>query len=115
MLLVTGVARMVRFTALGVLSLLFGKRILKWAENPVLQGFLVVPAALGIERARDFDVVYLGYNGDGHFGRLNLTASLYYAIGRDRPGTVDGAPFRGGGHRAGGGSPFRGLRTLLPF
>src|SRR5436305_5252608 len=41
MLLVTGVARMVRFTALGVLSLLFGKRILKWAENPVLQGFLV--------------------------------------------------------------------------
>jgi membrane protein YqaA with SNARE-associated domain len=41
MLLVTGVARMLRFTALGVLSLLFGKRILKWAENPVLQGLLV--------------------------------------------------------------------------
>jgi hypothetical protein len=50
-------------------------------------GFLVIPAALGIEQGRDFDVVYLGYNGDGHFGRLNLTTSLYYAIGRDQPGT----------------------------
>lgn len=50
-------------------------------------GFIVIPAALGLERARDFDVVYLGYNGDGHFGRLNLTASLYYAGGQDRHGT----------------------------
>ena len=41
MLVVTGVARMFRFTALGVLALLFGKRILNWAENPVLQGFLI--------------------------------------------------------------------------
>src|SRR5882724_10115979 len=40
MLLVTGVARMVRFTSLGVLALLFGERILKWAENSVLQVFL---------------------------------------------------------------------------
>jgi hypothetical protein len=50
-------------------------------------GFLVIPAPIGIERARDFDVVYLGYNGDGHFGRLNLTTSLYGAAGEDRPGT----------------------------
>jgi hypothetical protein len=50
-------------------------------------GFLVIPAALGIERARDFDVVYVGYNGDGHFGRWNLTTSLYYAFGKDKPGT----------------------------
>jgi membrane protein YqaA with SNARE-associated domain len=40
LLLVTGVARMVRFTALGVLALLFGQRILKWIESPVLQGLL---------------------------------------------------------------------------
>ena len=41
LLTVVGVARMVRFTALGVLALFFGKRIIRWAENPVLQGFLI--------------------------------------------------------------------------
>lgn len=41
LLAVVGAARMVRFTALGVLALFFGRRILKWAENPALQGFLV--------------------------------------------------------------------------
>jgi hypothetical protein len=50
-------------------------------------GFIVRPAPLGLERARDYDVVYVGYNGDGHFGRWNVTASLYYAIGEDRKGT----------------------------
>jgi hypothetical protein len=50
-------------------------------------GFIVRPSALGLERPRDFDVVYLGYNGDGHFGPWNLTASLYYALGVDRKGT----------------------------
>ncbi len=34
----------------------------------------------------DYDVVYLGYNGDGHFGRINLTASIYYAIGKESKG-----------------------------
>jgi membrane protein YqaA with SNARE-associated domain len=41
MLTIVGAARMVRFTAIGVLALFFGRRILKWAENPVLQGFLI--------------------------------------------------------------------------
>ncbi|HKE23743.1 MAG TPA: hypothetical protein VKB88_15365 [Bryobacteraceae bacterium] len=41
MLAVVGVARMVRFTALGVLALLFGRKILRWAENPVLQDLLI--------------------------------------------------------------------------
>jgi len=50
-------------------------------------GFLVRPAAFGTERTRDYDVVYLGYNGDGHFRRLNLTTSFYYALGSERPGT----------------------------
>jgi hypothetical protein len=44
-------------------------------------GFLERPASLGLEKQRNYDVVYLGYNGDGHFGRLNLTGSFYYAIG----------------------------------
>jgi hypothetical protein len=50
-------------------------------------GFLVRPAPLGLEIGRDYDVVYLGYNGDGHFGPYNLTASFYYALGHDTPGT----------------------------
>jgi hypothetical protein len=41
MLAVVGAARMVRFTALGVLALLFGERILFWAQNEVAQGFLI--------------------------------------------------------------------------
>ena len=47
-------------------------------------GFLQRPAPVGFERPRDYDVVYAGLNGDGHFGRLNLTASGYYAHGEDR-------------------------------
>lgn len=46
-------------------------------------GFLERPASIGDERPRSYDVTYLGLNGDGHFGRLNLTGSFYYAIGQD--------------------------------
>jgi hypothetical protein len=49
-------------------------------------GFLERPSALGLERPHDYDVVYLGYNGDGHFGRTNATASFYYATGHEQPG-----------------------------
>ncbi len=41
MLAIVGAARMVRFTILGVLALLFGVHILRWAETPVVQGFLI--------------------------------------------------------------------------
>ena len=50
-------------------------------------GFLARPASLGNERPRNYDVTYIGYNGDGHFGRLNLTASAYYAFGDVEPAT----------------------------
>ena len=49
-------------------------------------GFLARPASLGLERPREYDVTYLGLNGDGHFGRLNLTASFYYAFGEESNG-----------------------------
>ena len=38
-------------------------------------GFPVRPALIGDLRGRDYDVTYLGYNADGHWGRANLTAS----------------------------------------
>ena len=44
-------------------------------------GFQVRPAIVGDVRGRDYDVTYLGANGDGHFGRWNLTTSLYAALG----------------------------------
>lgn len=44
-------------------------------------GFIERPASIGREAPRNYDVTYLGLNGDGHFGRLNLTASAYYALG----------------------------------
>ena len=50
-------------------------------------GFLVRPAALGIQKLRDYDVTYVGYNGDGHIGPWNLTASAYYAFGKEEPST----------------------------
>ncbi|MGH8443247.1 MAG: hypothetical protein ACRETF_10160 [Nevskiaceae bacterium] len=52
-------------------------------------GFLARPLSFGSERPREYEVTYLGYNGDGHFGRLNLTSSLYWALG-----TETSSPFR---------------------
>lgn len=47
-------------------------------------GFPVRPALLGNLRGRNYDVAYFGYNADGRIGRINLTASAYYALGKDR-------------------------------
>lgn len=47
-------------------------------------GFPVRPALIGNLRGREYDVTYLGYNADGRIGRINLTASAYYAFGEDR-------------------------------
>lgn len=55
-------------------------------------GFLERPASLGDERPRDYTVGYLGLNGDGHFGRWNLQASAYAAIGRDDRHPLAGRP-----------------------
>jgi len=50
-------------------------------------GFLARPAALGVQKNREYEVTYVGYNGDGHIGRWNLTASAYYAFGTETPAT----------------------------
>jgi hypothetical protein len=61
-------------------------------------GFIVRPAAIGRESPREYDVTYLGYNGDGHIGRLNLTVSGYYAIGDQSAGVfiAEGTDIRAG-------------------
>lgn len=59
-------------------------------------GFIQRPASLGIELGRDYDVVYLGYNGDGHFERINLSVSAYMALGDETRSTfaMDGGDIR---------------------
>lgn len=46
-------------------------------------GFIERPAAIGDARGHDYDVAYVGLNGDGHFGRWNLSSSFYAALGHD--------------------------------
>jgi hypothetical protein len=55
-------------------------------------GFPVRPGLIGNLRARDYDVVYLGYNADGRLGRINVTASAYAAFGEDRDNIFTGRP-----------------------
>jgi predicted CXXCH cytochrome family protein len=46
-------------------------------------GFLVRPSALGAIRPHDVKSYYLGWTGDGHLGRLNLSHALYQVLGTD--------------------------------
>jgi hypothetical protein len=55
-------------------------------------GFLVRPALIGDVRPHAIKVGYIGVNGDGHLGRLNLTNSYYYVFGRDDRNPIAGRP-----------------------
>jgi hypothetical protein len=55
-------------------------------------GFPVRPALIGNLRARNYDVVYLGYGVDGRIGRMNITAQAYGAFGEDRNNIFTGRP-----------------------
>jgi hypothetical protein len=77
-------------------------------------GFIARPASLGIERPREYDVTYIGYNGDGHFGRLNLTVSAYYALGdNDAVFTRNQNDVSAGFFAAEAGFDFDWIRTRL--
>ena len=54
--------------------------------------FIERPASFGDERPHDYDVTYVGFNGDGHFGRANLTLSVYYAFGEDDHNQIASSP-----------------------
>ncbi|SMF70770.1 hypothetical protein SAMN06295910_1945 [Allosphingosinicella indica] len=53
-------------------------------------GFPVRPALIGNLRARNYDIVYLGYGVDGRVGRVNLSAQAYAALGSDRNNVFTG-------------------------
>jgi len=46
-------------------------------------GFIVRPALVGSARQHNVQAGYIGFNGDGHIGVLNLTNSYYFAFGKD--------------------------------
>ncbi len=56
-----------------------GTEPLKFDEN----GFLVRPDPIGSFTPHDVKAAYLGWTGDGHIGRANLTHAFYWALGRD--------------------------------
>jgi hypothetical protein len=58
-------------------------------------GFIVIPAQIGDGRGYNYSVNYVGYNGDGHFGRVNLTTSLYGAFGYQDHNQFSGLPNSG--------------------
>lgn len=53
-------------------------------------GFLVRPALVGSFREHKVQAGYVGFNGDGHIGVLNLTNSYYFAFGRDEFNPIAG-------------------------
>ncbi len=46
-------------------------------------GFLVRPAAIGSVRPHDVRSYYLGWTGDGHIGRANVSHAFYQVLGTD--------------------------------
>lgn len=63
---------------------------LKYDRN----GFLVRPSLIGDVRPHSIKVGYLGISGDGHLGKLNLTHSYFYALGRDDRNPIAGRGVR---------------------
>lgn len=53
-------------------------------------GFLVRPAKVGDVRTHQIRSGYLGWTGDGHFGKLNLTHAFYQVFGRDTRNPIAG-------------------------
>lgn len=45
--------------------------------------FLVRPDPVGIFKPHEVNVAYLGWTGDGHINRYNITHAYYWAVGRD--------------------------------
>jgi Carboxypeptidase regulatory-like domain len=79
-------------------SLLYNddRRSFKFDNND----FLVRPAPIGDVRPHAIKVGYIGVNGDGHLGRLNLTNSYYFAFGSDERNPIAGRSLRVKSHMA---------------
>lgn len=54
--------------------------------------FLVRPDPVGVFKPHDLNVVYLGWTGDGHINRINITNAFYWALGRDSNNPLSNCP-----------------------
>ena len=61
-------------------------------EHTDANGFVVRPALVGTPQTHTLDVAYLGWNGDGHIGPLNVNHSFYQVLGRDTRNPIAGRP-----------------------
>ncbi|MHC4954798.1 MAG: hypothetical protein ACYTGZ_13010 [Planctomycetota bacterium] len=52
--------------------------------------FPVRPPQLGGGSRGTLDAFYLGFTGDGHIGRLNITHEFFYVFGKDRDSAING-------------------------
>jgi hypothetical protein len=55
-------------------------------------GNLVRPAPIGTVRDHDLNAYYLGWAGDGHIGRLNVSHAFYQVLGHDGFNGLAGRP-----------------------
>ncbi|HET6250741.1 MAG TPA: hypothetical protein VFE47_23835 [Tepidisphaeraceae bacterium] len=53
-------------------------------------GFLVRPAPFATVQSKKVDAYYIGWAGDGHIGRFNITHQFYQAFGRENFNPVAG-------------------------
>ncbi|MEO5914051.1 MAG: hypothetical protein ABIS50_07450 [Luteolibacter sp.] len=53
-------------------------------------GNIVRPAPIGTVAPHDLEAYYLGWNGEGHIGRANISHSLYHVFGKDDMNGVAG-------------------------
>jgi hypothetical protein len=56
-------------------------------------GFLARPAPIGEISPKSINAIYLGWAGDGHLGRLNLSHAFYQVLGRERDNPLSGNVF----------------------
>ena len=54
--------------------------------------FLVRPAKIGSAQPHEVEAHYLGFAGDGHVGRINLTDAFYWVLGHDSLQPLEGRP-----------------------
>lgn len=55
-------------------------------------GFLVRPDPVGVYQPHRVEAYYLGFAGDGHVGRYNVSHAAYWVVGRDSRNPIAGSP-----------------------
>ena len=55
-------------------------------------GFLVRPDPVGVFHPHTLNVAYLGFAGEGHIDRINITNAFYWALGYDSLNPLAGCP-----------------------